>query len=106
MTRSRNPRLIDDFISSLTDFSPTALVSYYESMMQRPDRTEVLKDNTLPVLFILGENDTAVPIQDGLKQCHLPEKAYIHVLHESGHLGMLEETEKSNRILHNFLSDT
>ena len=99
------PDLIEGFISSLHNFSPQALVSYYEAMIQRPDRTAVLKNATVPVLFILGEHDNAVPLQDVLKQCHLPEKSYIHILHQSGHMGMLEEPDTSNRILENFLNE-
>ena len=75
-------------------------------MMQRPDRTELLKTTTLPVLFVLGEYDNAVPVQDGLKLAHLPEKSYIHILHQSGHMGMLEEEDKSNDLLKKFLSET
>ncbi|RYG25611.1 MAG: alpha/beta hydrolase [Chitinophagaceae bacterium] len=105
-TREKNPGLVTEFVGGLSNFSPTALVSYYDAMMQRPDRTEVLKNSDLPVLFVMGEHDTAVPLQDSLKLCYLPEKAYIHILHESGHMGMLEELEKSNGILDNFLSDT
>jgi pimeloyl-ACP methyl ester carboxylesterase len=58
------------------------------------------------VLFVLGKYDTAIPIEDGLKLCHLPGKAYIHVLHQSGHMGMIEERENSNRILQRFLIET
>jgi hypothetical protein len=54
----------------------------------------------------MGEHDIAVPLQDGLKQCHLPEKSYFHVLHQSGHMGMLEESAKSNRLLEIFLNET
>jgi hypothetical protein len=54
----------------------------------------------------MGKYDIAVPIEDGLKQCHLPEISYIHILHESGHMGMLEETETSNSILEKFIVDT
>jgi len=100
------PELIDGFIRSLNNFSAPALVSYYEAMMKRPDNTTLLKTTRLPVLFILGEHDNAVPLQDGLKQSHLPEKSYIHILHQSGHMGMLEEENKSNNILNKFLSET
>jgi hypothetical protein len=44
-------------------------------------------------------------INDILKQCHLPEKSYIHVLKKSGHMGMMEETENANRILEEFLME-
>jgi pimeloyl-ACP methyl ester carboxylesterase len=99
------PELIGQFVQSLNNFSPESLVSYYESMIKRPDRTQVLKNTRMPVLFIMGEHDNAVPLQDGLKLCHLPEKSYFHVLHQSGHMGMLEETEKSNRLLEEFLNE-
>jgi pimeloyl-ACP methyl ester carboxylesterase len=103
VSAQRSPELIDQFVQSLNNFSPRALVSYYESMIQRPDRIHVLKNAKVPVLFILGKYDNAVPLQDGLKLCHLPEKSYIHILHESGHMGMLEEADKTNRMLEEFL---
>jgi len=97
------PNSIDSFIDSLKDFTPEALISYYEAMISRPDRTSILKNTKNPVLFIAGEHDNAIPLNDVLKQCHLPEKSYFHVLKKSGHMGMMEETENANRILEEFL---
>jgi len=105
-TKDERPELIDQFMSGLNNFSSTALVSYYKAMMQRPDRTDTLKKATIPILFIIGECDNTVPLQDSLKLCHLPEKSYIHILSRSGHMGMLEEADASNRIVENFLLDT
>lgn len=102
-TKSENPSLIDDFIQRLNNFSAQALVSYYEAMMSRPDRTPVLKNAVFPVQFIAGKDDVAIPLDDVLKLCHLPEKSYIDVLKKSGHMGMLEDPEKCNSILENFL---
>ncbi|NOT51520.1 MAG: alpha/beta hydrolase [Chitinophagaceae bacterium] len=104
-TKDERPGLIDEQVAGLDNFSSLALVSYYEAMMQRPDRTELLRKTTVPVLFIMGEYDNAVPMQDGLKQCHLPENSYIHILRRSGHMGMLEEPGISNETLEKFLSD-
>ena len=97
------PNSIDQFINSLKKFTPQALIAYYNAMMDRPDRTSVLKNTKNPVLFIAGEHDNAIPLNDVLKQCHLPEKSYIHVLKKSGHMGMMEETKNANRILEEFL---
>lgn len=105
-TKDERPELIHKLISSLNNFSADALVSYYEAMMKRPDRTNILQKAFVPVLFIMGKYDNAVPLKDSLEECHLPEKSYIHILHQSGHMGMLEETEKSNRILEEFLLET
>ena len=105
ITKDEKPELIDEQVARLHNFSPTALVSYYEAMMQRPDRTGILRKAAVPVLFIMGKYDVAVPVEDGLKQCHLPEKSYIHILQQSGHMGMLEEADKSNLIMEKFLLD-
>ncbi len=105
ITKDEKPELIDEQVARLHNFSPLTLVSYYEAMMQRPDRTETLRKTAVPVLFIMGKYDAAVPLEDGLKQCHLPEKSYIHILQQSGHMGMLEEVERANKILLGFLKD-
>lgn len=98
-----NSKQADALIEKGKAFSGDALIQYYEAMIARPDRTAVLKNTTAPVLFILGEHDKAVPFEQGLEQSHIPGQSYIHVLHNSAHMGMLEEAEKSNEILANFL---
>ncbi|MEO6612171.1 MAG: alpha/beta fold hydrolase [Chitinophagaceae bacterium] len=102
-TKNERAGLIDEQVAAGHNFSARTLVSYYEAMIKRPDRTGILEKTRVPVLFIMGKYDNAVPMEDGLKQCHLPGKSYIHVLQKSGHMGMLEETEKSNLALENFL---
>jgi len=64
-----------------------------------------LKSTRLPVLFVIGKYDNAVPMQDILRQAYLPEKSYIHMLHQSGHMGMLEEPDASNHILKKFIHE-
>lgn len=102
-TKEKRPGLIEEQVAGLHNFLDEAVVLYYQAMMARPDRTAVLQNTAVPVLFIMGKYDGAVPLEDGLKQCHLPKKSYIHILQRSGHMGMLEETEESNRILEEFL---
>lgn len=104
---SKNQMLssINKFIESLKDFGAESLIAYYEAMMSRPDRTAILKNAPVPVLFIAGSYDNAVPLQDSLQQCHLPENCYFHILEKSGHLGMMEQPDETNRILYDFLSD-
>jgi pimeloyl-ACP methyl ester carboxylesterase len=105
-TKQKAPALIEKHLQSVKDFSAPALIAYYQAMIARPDRTHLLKQTTLPVLFILGKWDAAVPLEDGLKQCHMPQLSYIHVLSQSGHMGMVEEVEKSYGILKEYLSVT
>ena len=74
--------------------------------MDRPDRTDILKNSIYPVLFIAGEHDTAIPLNHLMQQSHLPSLSYFHILKHSGHMGMLEEQEAANQILLNFCTDS
>lgn len=103
-TRENRPELVEGLINKYSDFSPESLVYYYEAMIHRPDRVSVLQKFAGPVLFIIGEKDPAVPYEQSLKQCHEPMVADIHILENAGHMGMLEETEKSGDILESFLN--
>jgi len=105
-TKETAPALLQQHLQAVGYFSSEALVQYYQAMMARPDRTPVLKQTALPVLFVLGKWDAAVPPKDGWKQCYLPQKSYIHMLDQSGHMGMVEEAEKSNQLLHEYLIQT
>jgi pimeloyl-ACP methyl ester carboxylesterase len=103
-TKEQAPALIEEHLASVRNFSAEALVLYYEAMMQRPDRTGVLRQSHVPVLFVMGRHDNAVPLEDALKQCHLPPLSYIHLLENSGHTGMKEEPETANQLLTGFVS--
>jgi len=104
--KSSHREEIDGMVSRYANFIPDSLVQYLEAMKQRPSTKEVLESITKPVLFIMGEEDRAVPLKDGLEQCHLPGISYIHILTRSAHMGMLEETSLSNQILDRFLESS
>jgi pimeloyl-ACP methyl ester carboxylesterase len=97
------PQLPEQLLSVSKNITPDALIGYYEAMIRRPDRTEVLKNFTRPVLFIAGVHDSAVPLPAVLEQCHLPAISTVNFLQNSGHMGMWEEPELSNDYLLSFL---
>ncbi|HSU29330.1 MAG TPA: alpha/beta hydrolase [Chitinophagaceae bacterium] len=101
--RDQHPEFVGQRLQSMRNISLDTLVYYYEAMINRPDRRTVLKNTGLPVLFIIGEKDTAVAMEDLLNQSYMPGKSYIYILSNSGHMGMLEEPNRSNSILEDFL---
>ncbi|HEX2536467.1 MAG TPA: alpha/beta hydrolase [Chitinophagaceae bacterium] len=105
-TREADPELIRRHLHSVHNFSGATLVSYYGSMLGRPDRTEVWKNSPVPVLLVLGREDGIIPVKEGLKLAHMPDLTYIHILNTSGHMGMKEEPEESSRVLQRFLMKT
>lgn len=101
--KKKYPEVIDTLIEKASSFSTPALQAYYYAMMLRPHRTNVLKGNSLPVLFVLGTEDVAAPLNDVLQQTHLPLKSYIHILEGIGHMGMLESAERINQYIDAFI---
>lgn len=96
--------IVQDLVAKGQLFSAASLTAYYRAMIERPDRTSILSNSTFPILFILGLHDQAIPYQKALEQTHLAPMSHVHVLSESGHMGMLEEAENSNTILQNFIT--
>ncbi len=103
--KQKNPSIVEELVQRYTNFSAEALVQYYEAMIKRPDRTILLKEFMKPILFIIGEHDTAIPLEHSLQQCHLPDESYIQLLQNSGHYGMLEEPKKASDFLKKFLRE-
>ena len=68
-------------------------------MINRPDRTHVLRNFSKPTLFIIGEHYKAVPFDQSMQQCYLPDQSHIHILRNSAHMGMFEEADKVNQAL-------
>jgi pimeloyl-ACP methyl ester carboxylesterase len=96
-----------DEVASLIEegktFRDEALIQYYAAMMNRPDTTEVLKQSKVPVLFIVGTEDLAAPLNDLLQQVHLPEQSHFHLIEGVGHVSMLEAPEQLNKYLLDFI---
>ena len=102
-TKETNPGIVLDFIQALPPFSNEALIAYYHAMMARPNLTDVLATTTVPVLFVLGDQDIAVALEDTLPQTKMPNSAYLYVLENCGHMGMLEHPVIFNKAVLDFL---
>lgn len=103
--KQKNAESVALLIEKGKEFSTDALIQYYTAMIYRDDRTAVLKNSIVPVLFIIGSQDVAAPLNDLLQQVHLPGVSYIHILEGVGHMGMWEATDEINKHLAAFIRD-
>ncbi|MFK7899409.1 MAG: alpha/beta fold hydrolase [Cyclobacteriaceae bacterium] len=83
-----------------------SMVKTIQAMKNRLDRTHVLKQASFPVLFIIGKQDQALPMDSLLSQCYLPKESHISFLEDTGHMGMIEQKEKTTQVLVNFMEYT
>jgi pimeloyl-ACP methyl ester carboxylesterase len=102
--REKHPEIVSELIKRYNNFNSRSLVSYYNAMMDRPDRTHVLKEIKKPVLFVIGEKDSIIPIGNSLQESRLPDLCYIHILEQAAHMGMWECGLESTKLLNEFLN--
>lgn len=102
--KSAHPDLVLLLIEASQHFSTPACQQYYRAMMNRPDRTSILKGNPKPILFVIGTEDVAAPLNDLLPQISLPIQPEVHILEGVGHMGMWEATAQVNQFLLDFVN--
>jgi pimeloyl-ACP methyl ester carboxylesterase len=103
--KQEHPGIIEKLIDAGQSFSSETLIQYQRAMIHRQERKTVLQQTTKPVLFIIGERDQSIPLQESLQQCHLPSVAHVHILTNSAHMGMLEESERCAGIIRSYLQN-
>jgi len=103
--KKENYEKVQQIIDRYVNFQPESLVQYTRAMMNRPDRTKILQEWNKPILMIIGEEDTAIPLKHSLEQSHLPKLCYIHIAAETGHMGMIEDSVSCTKIIQSFLDN-
>ena len=84
--------------------SKETLIGYALAMRDRPSSIEFLKKIEKPVLTIAGENDSIVTLDTAVEFGRLARKNAVHILKNSGHMGMLEQPEAAVSILNDFVA--
>lgn len=80
-----------------------SMIAFYEAMIARPDRTDILKNATFPVQFVLGEDDTLIPSNVGLEQSRLSSRNFVSLHSNTGHMSMMETPERLSKDLMDFV---
>lgn len=101
--RKENMDLVAKMIDDATAYPEKGITNALEAMINRPNRTNVLEQSDVPVLLIIGKQDTAVPYDNSLKMCALAKVTDVQILETVGHMGMFEVREKTQKIIENFI---
>lgn len=78
------------------------IINALGGMRDRKDRTSILKTANYPIQFILGKKDAVMPFDALIKQVDLCKHPVITTLENSGHMGFIEEMERSQKALLRF----
>jgi pimeloyl-ACP methyl ester carboxylesterase len=72
-----------------------AIIAVLEGMKVRIDRIHVLANTSVPVQFIIGKNDSRIPMQVIMPQTVLPGQAEITIVDNVGHMGFIEASKET-----------
>lgn len=83
--------------------SEKGIIANLFAMMSRPDLSESLSKTKVPFLFIVGKKDKYIDYNTLVPQIKLPKNSQLVVLENSGHMGFIEESEKSLSVINQFI---
>lgn len=91
--REQEPMLVSQQLERGLKLPSETLIAFYEAIMGRPDRTDVIKTDQFPIQFICGKDDTIAPFDTLVNLADLPAFSFVSVYDEVGHMSMLERPD-------------
>jgi len=103
-SKANRPEMIEREINRGLQLKDASMISFYNAMINRPDRTEVLENAGVPVQWIIGMQDNAVPYSTSLAQVTLSDVSFVSVYDLCGHMSMAEQTAPLTADLKEFIN--
>ena len=82
--------------------TPEAIIAALSGMRDRPDRLQYLLLSEIPVLFIIGKQDSRMPYIQLMAQAVIPSHSEMLLLEDVGHMGYIEAPVKTLQALKHF----
>lgn len=102
-TLSTRPDLVDQARGMMLKMSPADIAQVQRGMAERPDSVPTLKTINVPVLVLIGEEDTLTPVAEGeLMRKHIPGSR-LQVIPKAGHFAVWEQAAEVGKILRQFV---
>lgn len=89
--RSRMKDAIEDLTEQVFLTEEEGIVALLNGMIARPDRNDMLRNSSVPQLFIFGKKDNYIPLEVAEQLAASHPQAEVLWLENSGHMGFLEE---------------
>lgn len=79
-----------------------SLEAFYNAMINRPDRTAILKHSEAPVLWVIGADDTIASPENLIQQTSLASVNFVYTCKDCGHMSMIESPTELTGYLNSF----
>lgn len=87
---SKQEQQITDIINRAILTDRNSLVAFYNAMINRVDRTAILYNSEIPVLWTLGKDDQIANPKNIIQQSSLSNVNFVYMYDNCGHMSMIE----------------
>jgi len=94
---------IDELIHIAENTTTGGIIAALKGMRNREDHFDTLKKLNVPVYFIIGKQDSRIPLDSIMPQRELPSNSEALIIDDVGHMGFIEAKEKTLLALEHFL---
>jgi Ndr family len=102
-TRSAQPEIVARVQAMLHRATPRAVADGSRAMLARHDSTDTLATITVPVLVLVGDEDTLTPLSDAIAMASGIARSRLVTVPGAGHLAPLEQPTIVNAAIAEFL---
>jgi len=103
VTLSTKPEIVKMTRGVMAKTSVQGILGALQGMKERPDSSTMLTQINCPVLIIHGTDDQLIPLKEAELMNHQIPTSHLVKITDSGHLPNLEQPEKYNQAVRDFL---
>jgi pimeloyl-ACP methyl ester carboxylesterase len=94
---------IEELVKLASNTTDSTVLKVTTAMRDRPDRSGAVSMSKVPIQYIIGKADQAVPLEMSLAQCYLAKNSQVEFLEKTGHMGMIERPVETLQTIKNFV---
>ena len=101
--KALHPEVVQMQIERAMRMKDESMIAFYNAMINRPDRTNILTGAGFPVQWIIGKEDNVVSLDSALQQSRKARINFVTMYNNCGHMSMLEQPERLANDLKEFI---
>jgi pimeloyl-ACP methyl ester carboxylesterase len=102
---TNKPELVEQLRSVVFSNSEHIITQGLTALAERSETCSFLDEISIPTLIICGKEDVVTPLDESKFMNKHIKGSVLHVISNAGHVSNLEEPEKFNKLLRDFLTD-
>lgn len=103
-TLEKRPSIVERVRKMIEANSPQGIAAAQRAMAERRDSTYILAGIDFPTLIMVGDEDALIPVSEAESLLAGIRGARLEVIEGAGHLSNLEQPEKFNSVLIDFIN--